>query len=180
MPSLLISAYFSRLKFTTMRHFQIIILSILISCFFSCKKNTEVDFIVKSNKGHFRGLSLGDSPVQVQLAEKDDSLSDKSSTMDYQLYVIPMTENKTLTLEYSFDGEKLDEIKAEIYTCDSVITNEMTAQFQKIFNKKYGNGTKEGGVWVWHDKSIKDKTVEISLSSIGLKNDKIVICILYS
>jgi len=105
--------------------------------------------LMKNDDGLFRGLSIGDTPTDVQQSEGGGPTE---STDDLLTYNGPIGEHGTYTIRYGFEKGHLYEILADASFDDQAEGLKMLAGFRDYFTEKYGPSQKESGFLVWKTK----------------------------
>ena len=149
--------------------FPKIILLLSICFLFACENNNSpyFDEILKSEKGHFRGVEIGNSITQTKALESPEFLIDEME--DYLHYDYEISMGNTYTVTYDFSGEnELYEIETAIFLDVIEDADLLFENFANHFNRKYGVGkTEADGFLSWSTKS----SVSNSDISISIIND---------
>ncbi len=151
-----------------------LVFMLLISC--GGNSNEYYSTILKSENGHLRGVSIGQSYDTIKVKESNQFL--KSEKSDYLHYDYPIDMGNGYTVSYDFTPE--DELyEIELNTFFDAIEDAQTlfADFEKFFNNKYGKGIlSDDGFMIWKILS-KGVNVEIAMKDesehYGILNVKI-------
>jgi hypothetical protein len=143
-----------------------VLLLFCICIIYSCgqNKNPYFDKILKSNKGHLRGVEIGSSIETVKNVE--DSVFLKSEMPNYLYYEYEINMGNSYTVTYDFTKEnKLYEIELAVYFDVIEDAGTLFTDFSKQFNRKYNVGKKEDdGYTIWHTSGNNNENrVEIAI-----------------
>lgn len=138
----------------------------LLLLIFGCtskKRSPLFNEIIKSEKGHFRGIELGAKIDAVRLLENPDFLLDDMPQYLHYDYEISMGNSYTVT--YDFTEEVLYEIEIAVYFDVVDDAKKLTQEYIDYFDDKFGeNKTDEDGFITWKTTSNFDKhNVEIAI-----------------
>lgn len=129
----------------------IVLLLFISSCRGRLDKHGEVFAeMMKNEDGLFRGVSIGDTPDQVQRAE-GVAPSDFNETM--YSYEGTIGESGSFVVRYGFENGKVYEILVEANFDENAEGLNMLTGFRDYFNEMYGLYEKEGGYLVWKTKA---------------------------
>lgn len=149
-----------------MNKFISIALLLLIFGCTSKKKSPLFNEIIKSEKGHFRGVELGAKIEDVRLAENPDFLLDNMPQYLHYDYEISMGNSYTVT--YDFMEEILYEIEVAVYFDLDDDAKKLMQEYVDYFNQKHGNNKREeDGFLTWKTTSNLNK----HKAEIALKED---------
>lgn len=130
----------------------LLLIGVLVS---GCTKHLELKDVIRTEQGHFRGVSIDDSPEMVMAIEDSTKLADRNRTDTYLYYDFPLKKKSeikganSLTVAYNFEDGKLFEIQADIYLEDIGDCNHIYEQLIELFNRKYGDYVTDEGYLVW-------------------------------
>jgi hypothetical protein len=152
-----------------MKNLSLIISSICL-CFICSCQQTESPFyeeVLKSEKGQFRGVSIGETLATIKSVEKDSFITEKTS--EQLRYTYEMNPENYYTLSYNFSSDD------ELYAIELAVFLEEVADadllFKKLsthFNRKYSLGkTKDEGYITWQSNSSRSG----NRSAISMLND---------
>ncbi len=129
----------------------------------SKKKSSLFNEIIKSEKGHFRGVELGAKIDAVRLLESPDFLLDDMPQYLHYDYEISMGNSYTVT--YDFTEEILYEIEVAAYFDVVDDAKKLMQEYVDYFNGKLGNNKKEeDGFITWKTTSNLNKhKVEVAI-----------------
>ncbi len=131
-------------------------IAVFIVMLAACSKQIELEEIIKTEEGHFRGINIDDSPEKVLSMENSTKLADHSRSNTYLYYDIPMkkkgnTKNaNSFTLAYNFEDEKLYEIQVDIYLENEGDCQHIYEGLVDLFSRKYGPSTQDEDYLVWN------------------------------
>ena len=119
------------------------------------------DSVMRSEKGVFRGFSLGDNMQSVQMKE---TLKPIESDSGYLYYEVKLDTTGSYNITYNFDEHGLSEIQSDIYINNVANADAVFAKFKTYFDEHYGESQTLQGYTVWTVKSEKFGIVRINLS----------------
>lgn len=123
--------------------------------------DSAFDTVMRSDKGVFRGFSLGDRFDTVQAKEL---LKPIESDSGYLYYEAKLDTIGSFNITYSFDEYGLNEIQSDIYINNAANADGVFSKFKSYFDEHYGNSESRQGFTVWTVKSKKYGVVRIDLS----------------
>ena len=115
-------------------------LFLIISCFiFACQQDKSEDYlsILKTEKGDFRGASIGNTIQQIKALENDSFLIDKMDDYLYYDYEINMGNSYTVSYDFS-PKDELYEIEVTTYLDKIEDAHTLFTNFALYFDEKYG------------------------------------------
>lgn len=151
-------------------YFKKLIFLLLAFLLFSCERAEKSDFsaygenmekIMRTSQGIFRGLSLGMDLKNVKSIEKTGLIEEDSG---YLYYEIPLDRNSSFNLSYDFDEKGLKEIQSDVFLKDEIQFNDLLNNIRMYFDNKYGKAEIDNGFWVWAKKTEKEGNIKITLT----------------
>jgi len=139
----------------------LIVITTVTSC--KTKHSTYFDTILKSEKGIFRGVEIGNNIETIKKTENLDFLMDNMP--DYLYFDYELDMGNSYTVSYDFSEDKLYEIELAAYFDVVEDANLLFKEFSDYFNSKYGKGKIENdGYTTWRTKDEKtDNNIEIAM-----------------
>lgn len=131
---------------------------VLVCLISACTKRVALEDVIKSEQGHFRGLSIDDSPEKVLASEDTTKLVDRNRSDTYFYFDFPLKKKSevkganSLTVAYNFEDGKLYEIQADIYLESESDCEHIYEELIALFNKKYGKYITDEDYLVWYTK----------------------------
>jgi hypothetical protein len=158
---------FSFKKYSIDTAFVLIIFSLFItSCFEPQSKlskyGKEVEAVIITDSGTFRGFDLGDKADSVQAKEIGKAIETDEG---YLYYEYRLDSSNTYNISYSFDENGLSEIESDIFIHNPDNTDKVFDSFKAFFDDHYGASEEKQGYTIWSVKSTKYGTVKINLSN---------------
>lgn len=154
--------------------FVALILFTLIAVF-GCDPYKRLDeqakLMVGADEGYLRGVWFDWTKDQV-MATETAPLTEEYS--DYLVYTVTEgVDTGYIEVEYMFNEQgQLDRIGAYYYTSDSVLTQQLTDQIRKYFDRKFGSYTEdEYGWWGWEFRTDEGEPGEIEVSLMAEYDD---------
>lgn len=162
-----------------MKRIQDLIIFLIFILLISCGGGSNNEYyltISKSEKGHLRGVTIGQSSDTIKTRENPQFL--KSEKSDYLHYDYPIDMGNGYTVSYDFTPEdKLYEIELNTFFDATEDAQTLFIDFEKKFTDKYGKGIlSDDEFMIWKILS-KDSNVEIAMKDesehYGILNVKI-------
>lgn len=149
---------------------QSIFVALFIACMMiSCSKpesklakyGPEVESVMRTDFGAFRGFNLGDK-IDSVLAKEAGQASEADD--GYLYYEFKLDSSNSYNISYNFDDRGLNEIQSDIYIHDPANTEKIFNSFKSYFDDHFGKSESHQGFTVWSVKSEKFGDVKINLS----------------
>lgn len=139
----------------------ILITVTITSC--TTKHSPYFDTILKSEKGTFRGIEIGDNIETVKKTENLNFLVDNMP--DYLYFDYELDMGNSYTISYDFSENKLYEIEVAAYFDLVDDVNLLFTEFSDYFNTQYGKGKiEDDGYTTWRTKDKKTgNNIEIAM-----------------
>ena len=149
------------MKLVSKIHILAFIFLTILAC--STKKSHYFNQILKSEKGIFRGVDIGESVDEVKLKEDSKFLIDDMN--DYLNYDYDLDKGNSYTVTYDFSENSLYSIELSIYFEQIDKAKKLKKEFLDYFQNKYGESkTEQDGYTIWNTKDNKTKNhIEIAL-----------------
>lgn len=147
------------LKFTL----NIVVATLIVSCGNVKDLNEyapELEQLVLTNDGIFRGINLGETLEEVKEKEKA-ALNDESS--DYLYYDATLNETDYFTINYYFSAKGLYEINIDVYQDITASALSLRNALETYLNDKYGKSKSKDDYLLWETDAKGFKNVEIAL-----------------
>lgn len=125
------------------------------------KYGPEVESVLRSDSGAFRGFNLGEKMDSV-IAHEGSKAQDADEGFLY--YEYKLDSSNSFNISYNFDETGLSEIQSDIYIHNPANTDKVFDSFKSFFDDHYGASENHGGYTVWTVKSEKYGIVRINLS----------------
>lgn len=143
-----------------------ILLSFLISCSTEPKSalskyGPEVEAVVHTDNGAFRGFNLGDK-IDSVLAKEVGPASEADD--GYLYYEFSLDSTAAYNVSYNFDELGLNEIQSEIFITNPENTEKVFNAFKSYFDDHFGKSVSHQGFTVWTVKSDTYGDVRVNLS----------------
>lgn len=147
-----------------------ILLSLFSILLISCSKKPEsalskygreVETVVLTDAGSFRGFNLGDQ-LDTVLAKEVAPASEADE--GYLYYEFKIDSSASFNVSYSFDELGLNEIQSEIFINNPGNTEKVFNAFKSYFDDHFGKSVSHQGFTVWTVNSDKYGEVRINLS----------------
>ncbi|MFL5764789.1 MAG: hypothetical protein ACJ77K_12670 [Bacteroidia bacterium] len=128
------------------------------------KYGPEVEAVMRTDSGAFRGVNLGDKLDSVQ---KREAVAATEADSGYLYYEFKLDSN-SYNVSYNFDENGLNEIRSDVYVKNPANTDRIFNAFKKYFDDHFGPSETHGGYTVWSVRSEKFGDVKINLSDESL------------
>ncbi len=152
-------------KRKTQTLFSIIIILFISSCSEPksalSKYGPELEGVMRSDFGTFRGFNLGDKMDTVLVKESGKGID---ADEGYLYYEFKLQDSNSYNISYSFDDAGLNEIQSDIYIQNPSNTEKVFNSFKSYFDDHFGANENHQGFMVWTVKSEKYGDVRINLS----------------
>ncbi len=125
------------------------------------KYGPELEAVMRSDFGTFRGFNLGEKMDSV-LAKEGEKASEADD--GYLYYEFKLADSNSYNISYNFDDRGLNEIQSEIYIKNPNNTEKVFNSFKTYFDNHFGKNETHQGFTVWTVKSDKYGDVRINLS----------------
>lgn len=125
------------------------------------KYGPEVESVLLTDSGAFRGFSLGEKMDSVIAHEKSKA---QEADEGYLYYEYKLDSSNSFNISYNFDENGLSEIQSDIYIHNPNNTDKIFNSFKSFFDDHYGESQTHGDYTVWTVKSEKYGIVRINLS----------------
>lgn len=125
------------------------------------KYGPELEGVMRSDFGTFRGFNLGDQMDTVLAKEAGLGVD---ADEGYLYYEFKLNDSNTYNISYSFDENGLNEIQSDVYIKDPSNTERVFGAFKSYFDDHFGANENHQGFMVWTVKSDKYGDVRINLS----------------
>jgi hypothetical protein len=159
------------MPFTQKHTAKNIVVAFVLSCFLiSCttkpesalsKYGPEVEAVMHTDAGAFRGFNLGDK-IDTVLAKEVAPASEADE--GYLYYEFKLDSTASFNVSYNFDELGLNEIQSEVYINNPDNTENVFNAFKLYFDEHFGKNVSHQGFTVWTVKSDKYGDVRINLS----------------
>ena len=156
-----------------------VIIGILL---FSCQQEKSPYFqtILKTEKGHFRGINIGAVISEIKAVENEAFLMDKSYDYLHYDYEIDMGNSYTATYDFS-ENNQLYEIEITVFLDKINDANLLFENFKTHFTGKYGKEhLEEDGYITWETNTnnlhgniefaIKNESISYGIITIKIRD----------
>lgn len=150
---------------------KLVLLSAILFALFiqSCKEPTtalskygpELEGVMRSDFGTFRGFNLGEKMDTILAKEEGPGMD---ADEGYLYYEFKLKDSNSYNISYSFDDEGLNEIQSDVYIKNPNNTEKVFNAFKSYFDDHFGENENHQGFFVWTVKSEKYGDVRINLS----------------
>ena len=125
------------------------------------KYGPELEGVMRSDFGTFRGFNLGDQMDTVLAKEAGKGID---ADEGYLYYEFKLQDSNFYNITYIFDDAGLNEIQSDIYIKNPTNTEKVLNSFKSYFDDHFGANETHQGFLVWTVKSEKYGNVRINLS----------------
>ncbi|CAN5345853.1 hypothetical protein BH10BAC1_BH10BAC1_06640 [soil metagenome] len=148
---------------------HILVLSLVAVVFNSCsekksalsKYGPELEGVMRSEFGTFRGFDLGESMDTISIKEAENA---SEADEGYLYYEYSLPDSNSYNISYNFDEKGLNEIQSDVYIHNAANTEKVFNSFKTYFDDHFGQSENHQGFTVWTVKSDKYGVVRINLS----------------